>query len=235
MDTNPPEDHAPVIPFDTGTPTPAPIQTTRARLATWHAATTVAAAHAGTEAHKPQLLGIRFTPADPADPTARFTMTTTDAFALARVTVTPYEDGRPTVSAVIPAKEFAAAVTAAVKAHGRKAGATILGTLDVDHEAARWTFSTQTTSATGPTIPTDQFPRTDQLAEPLDNPSTGTEAYLPTGYDPELLTNLTNTARKIGASLIEWHHWQAPTKPVAIRYTAGDVTADVLLMPKRIR
>ena len=235
MDTNPTEDAGtPGIPFDTGTPTPAPIQTTCARLATWLAATTVAAAHAGTEAHKPQLLGIRFTAGDPADPAARFTMTTTDAFALARVTVTPYEEGRPTVSAVIPAKELAAAVAAAVKAHGRKAGATVLGTLNVDHEAARWTFSTQTTSATGPTIDPEQFPRTDQLAEPLDNPSIGTAGYLPTGYDPDLLTNVTNTARKIGASLIEWHHWQAPTKPVAIRYSTSDVVADVLLMPKRI-
>ena len=234
MDTNQPEDRTPAIPFDTDASTSAQTQTTRASLATWLAATTVAAAHAGTEAHKPQLLGIRFTAADPADPAARFTMTATDAFALARVTVTPHPEGWPTVSAVIPAKEFAAAVTAAVKAHGRKAGATILGTLDVNHEATHWTFSTQTTSATGPTIPADQFPRTDQLAEPLDNPSAGTVPYIPTGYDPDLLTNVTNTARKIGAELIEWHHWQAPTKPVAIRYSAGDVTADVLLMPKRI-
>lgn len=161
-------------------------------------------------------------------------MTSTDAFALARVTVTPYAEGMPTVSAVIPAKELAAAVAAAVKTHGKKNSATVLATLAVDHEADRWIFQTETTSATGTTSDPDNFPRTDQLAQPLDQPSDGTAGYLPTGFSPELLTNVTNTARKIGAELIEWHHWSAPTKPVAIRYSATDVTADVLLMPKRI-
>ncbi len=236
IDTNPTEDAAPVtIPYDDApTPAPSSIQTNRASLTTWHAAITVAAAHAGTETHKPQLMGIRFTPANPTDPAARFTMTTTDAFTLARVTVTPHAEGMPTIDAVIPAKELAAAVAAAIKTHGKKNSSEIIATLTTNHTAQQWSFTTPTTSATGPTTDPAQYPQTDQLTQTLDQPSDGTAGYQPTGFDPELLTNTTNTARKIGAQLIDWHHWSSPTKPVAIRYSCNDVTADILLMPKRI-
>lgn len=245
MSTNQPEDQGtPPIPFtdEAAPPTPGTMTTT-ASLSVWHAATIIAAAHASTEAHKPQLAGVEIRPPAKDDPAARFTMTTTDSFALARINVPAHVEGWPTVNAVLPARELAAAVAAAVKTHGKRDSREITATLTVDAAAGTWRLTTDqhrgSSTNTAGTIQTAEFPKHDQLTAALDTPSDGTAGYLPTGWNADRLAHWIGTAKKAGAEMIEWHHWAAPLKPAAIRYTidAGTgtpVTAAVLMMPQRI-
>jgi hypothetical protein len=232
MTTNPETSGPAEIPFDG----PCPVMTNRATLDTWHAAVTIAAAHANPD--RPQLAGITFRPADPNDTDARFTMTSTDSYTLARVTVTSYAEGWPNVAAVLPAREFAAAVAAAVKTHGKRDARDVIGTLTVS-PAGPWTFTTDqhrnvSSSSSGHTCETEQ-PNTDALAATIHEPSAGATPYEPTGWALDVLGATLTTAKKAGAELIHWHQWNGPLKPSAITYTTGHTTAHVLLMPTRIR
>lgn len=220
MTTNQPEDTAPAaIPTD---------QTCAiARLDQWHPAIIAAAAHASTEAHKPQLSGIRF------DYTAEgFRMMATDSYGLARIDVPTTEPA--TIAATIPAKEIADAIAAAMKAHGKRNAADVIGTLTAT--ATAWTFTTNTTSTTGSTI-AHEFPRVADLATALDETAAGTDPYESTGWNADNLARWISTAKKSGADVIEWHHWRSPMKPAAIRYRIGPggaIAVAVLMMPSRI-
>lgn len=222
MTSSSPEDAAPAA-----TP-PATGQTCAvARLDQWHPAIIAAAAHASTDAHKPQLAGIRFD----ATPDG-IRMMSTDSYGLARIDMPTTEPA--TIAATIPAKEIADAIAAAMKAHGRKAAADVPGTLTATADA--WTFTTNTTSTSGSTI-SHEFPRVADLAGALDETAAGTDPYEPTGWNADNLARWISTAKKAGADVIEWHHWRSPLKPAAIRYKIGagrGIAVAVLMMPSRI-
>lgn len=227
MSTNQPEDAGtPAIPTPAQA-TPPATSAAIARLDQWHPAVIAAAAHASSEPNRPQLAGIRFD----ATPDG-FRMMATDSYGLARVDVPTTEPA--TIAATIPAKELAAAIAAAMKAHGRKTAADVIGTLTVTADA--WTFTTHTTSTTGSTI-AHEFPNVATFTAALDGPAEDAQPYEPTGWNAERLAHWIGTAKKSGAEVIEWHHWQSPLKPAAIRYRTGtgrEIAAAVLMMPNRI-
>jgi hypothetical protein len=220
IDTNPTEDATPVaIPTD--------LTCAIARLDQWHAAIVAAAAHASTEASKPQLAGIRFD----ATPDG-FQMMSTDSFGLARVDVPTTHPA--TIAATIPAKELAAAIAAAMKTHGRKTAPDVTGTLIATADA--WTFRTDATSTSGRAI-AHEFPNVTTFTAALDGPAEDAQPYAPTGWAADRLAHWIGTAKKTGAEVIEWHHWQSPMKPAAIRYRIGtgrEIAVAVLMMPNRI-
>lgn len=220
MSTNRPEDQGtPPIPFPDESPsTTGPNPRNVATLDKWQTIAAVIAGYASTETHKPQLMGAQFRPADPADEAARFTVYATDSFGLARITVPAQPDTFPTVDAVIPAAELATAVAAAVKAHGRREASSTPASLTVDPAAETWTFATETTRSTG-RVSSHEFPAVTALAATLDTMADGTAPFIPTGFDAARLAGWINTAKKAGATLIQFHQWTKPTSPLGISYT----------------
>lgn len=198
-----------------------------ARLDQWQPAIVVAAAHASSEAHKPQLAGIRFD----ATPDG-IRLMATDSYGLARIDVPTTAPA--TIAATIPAKEIADAIAAAMKAHGKRNAADVIGTLTVAGDA--WAFTTHTTSTSGRTI-AHEFPNVATFAAALDGPAEDAQPYEPTGWAADRLAHWIGTAKKAGADVIEWHHWRSPLKPAAIRYKIGPggaIAVAVLMMPSRI-
>lgn len=234
MSTNPTKDAGtPAIPFPNTEP--ATPRANSATLDKWQTLAAVMTGYASTETHKPQLMGAQFRPADPTDTAARFTVYATDSFGLARITVPAQPDTFPTVDAVIPAADLATAIAAAVKAHGRREASTTVGTLTVNPNAETWTFATTTTTSTG-RVSSHEFPSVTALAATLDTMADGTAPFIPTGFDVARLAGWINTAKKAGATLIQFHQWTKPTSPLGISYTTthGAIHVAALAMPVRI-